>query len=424
MAKIAAVHAREILDSRGNPTLEVEITTTSGHRARASVPSGVSTGRQEAVERRDGDPERFLGRGVREAVACVQTDLAEVLVGRDSDDQPGNDRAMIRADGTEDKSRFGANAILGCSLALARVIANREHVPLFRHLGGEQATVLPVPFLSVIAGGPHANNSLDIQEFMIAPIGFRRYSEALWAGAEVYHAVGVELSERGLATGVGDAGGFAPNLAHGRDAIELIMRAITRAGYSAGTQIALALDAAASALHTGSTYVMANEGRELSTDEMIDYWVLIADQYPLILLEDGLAEEDWPGWAALTRRLGDRVEIAGDDVFVTNPRIVAEGIAARIGNSVVIKPNQVGTLTETLETIGVAHRAGYGIVISGRSGETTDDFIADLAVATRAGRITSGAPVRGERVAKYNRLLAIERELGAGGAYAGHEFVR
>jgi enolase len=424
MAKIAAVRAREILDSRGHPTLEVEIATTTGHQARASVPSGVSTGRREAVELRDGDPERYLGRGVRNAVDCVETDLADVLVGRDSDDQPGNDRAMIRADGTEDKSRFGANAILGCSLALARVTADRERAPLYRHLGGEQAMVLPVPFLDVIAGGADANNSLDIQEFMIAPIGFRRYSEALRAGAEVYHAVRAELVERGLATAVGDSGGFAPSLAHSRETIELILRAIARAGYTHGTQIALALDAAASAFRSGGTYVMAQEGRDLSTDELIDYWALLADQYPLILLEDGLAEDDWPGWAALTRRLGERVEVVGDDIFVTNPRILAEGIAARVANSVVIKPNQIGTLTESMETIGVARRAGYGIVISGRSGETADDFIADLAVATRAGRIKAGAPVRGEHVAKYNRLLAIERELGDAGSYAGHEFVR
>jgi enolase len=284
--------------------------------------------------------------------------------------------------------------------------------------------VLPVPFLEVIAGGAHANNALDIQEFMIAPIGFRRYSEALRAGTEVYHAVRAELVERGLATGVGDSGGFAPSLAHSRETIELIMRAIARAGYATGTQIALALDAAATGFRSSGTYVMAHEGLDLSTDELIDYWALLADQYPLVLLEDGLAEDDWPGWAALTRRLGERVEVVGDDIFVTNPRILAEGIAARVGNSVAIKPNQVGTLTESMETIGVARRAGYGVVISGRSGETDDDFIADLAVATRAGRIKAGAPVRGEHVAKYNRLLAIERELGAAGSYAGHEFVR
>jgi enolase len=424
MSEVASVRAREILDSRGNPTLEVEVTTTAGHRARAAVPSGASTGTREAVELRDGDPERFGGKGVLGAIAAVEGELAEVLVGRDPDNQPSNDRAMIRADGTDNKSRLGANAILGCSLALARVSASQAGVPLYRHLGADQATLLPVPFFNILNGGMHADNTVDMQEFMIAPIGLDNFAEALRAGAEIHHALKAELRERGLATGVGDEGGFAPDLARNQDAIELIMKAIARAGYRAGEQVSLALDPAASELHHDGQYVLAGEGRSLSPDEMVAYWAELADTYPIIVLEDGMAESDWAGWATLTHRLGDRLELVGDDIFVTNPEIVAQGVAQGVANSVLIKPNQIGTLTETFETIGLARRAGYQVFVSHRSGETTDDFIADLAVATRAGRIKTGAPVRGERLAKYNRLLDIERELGADAVFAGHEFSR
>jgi enolase len=418
---ITALDAREILDSRGNPTLEATVTLASGIRATAAVPSGASTGTREAVERRDGDPARYGGKGVLLAVGAVEGELARVLIGRNVDEQAAIDHAMLVADGTTDKGRLGANAILGCSLAVARAAATAARVPLYRRMGGERATLLPVPFFNIVNGGAHADNSVDMQEFMVAPVGAPSFAEGLRWGSEVYHALKAELRSRGLGTGVGDEGGFAPDLAHNRDAIELIIAAIERVGLRPGTDVALGLDPAASEFHRDGAYVLAGEGRILTSEQLIDYWAELVAAYPIILLEDPLAEDDWPGWQALTARLGAGLEIVGDDIFVTNPDILAEGISQGIANSVLIKPNQIGTLTETLATIEMAHIAGYRAFVSDRSGETWDDFIADLAVATSAGRIKSGAPVRGERVAKYNRLLAIERELGDDARYAGVE---
>lgn len=419
MTEIVAVNAREILDSRGNPTLEATVTLASGICATAAVPSGASTGTREAVERRDGDPARYGGKGVGLAVGAVEGELAAVLIGRNVDEQAAIDHAMLVLDGTTDKGRLGANAILGCSLAVARAAAVGAGVPLYRRMGGERATLLPVPFFNIVNGGAHADNSVDMQEFMIAPVGAPSFAEGLRWGSEVYHALKAELRSRGLGTGVGDEGGFAPDLTHNRDAIELIIAAIERVGLRPGTDVALGLDPAASEFHRGGAYVLAGEGRTLTSEQLIDYWAELVAAYPVVLLEDPLAEDDWPGWQALTARLGAGLEIVGDDIFVTNPDILAEGISRGIANSVLIKPNQIGTLTETLATIELARIAGYRAFVSHRSGETWDDFIADLAVATSAGRIKSGAPVRGERVAKYNRLLAIERELGDDARYAG-----
>jgi enolase len=421
VTQIVAVDAREILDSRGNPTLEATVTLDGGVCARAAVPSGASTGTREAVERRDGDPARYAGNGVLLAVGAVRGELAALLVGRDVDDQAAIDAAMIALDGSPNKSRLGANAILGCSLAVARAAAAEAGVPLYRHLGGAEATLLPVPFFNIVNGGAHADNSVDMQEFMIAPVGAPNLAEGVRWGSEVYHALKSELRLRGLATGVGDEGGFAPDLAHNRDAIELILAAIGRAGLRPGADIAIGLDPAASEFHTGGAYVLAGEGRTLTSEQLIDYWAELVASYPIVLLEDPLAEDDWPGWQTLTARLGTELELVGDDIFVTNPQIIAEGIRQGIANSVLIKLNQIGTLTETLAAIELARGAGYRAFVSHRSGETWDDFIADLAVATGAGRIKSGAPVRGERVAKYNRLLAIERELGDAARYAGCE---
>ncbi len=419
MTQITAVDAREILDSRGNPTLEVDVILASGTHARAAVPSGASTGTREAVERRDGDPARFGGKGVLGAVGAVQGELAALLIGRPVEDQEGIDAAMIDLDATENKSRLGANAILGCSLAVARAAATQAGLPLYRHLGGEQATLLPVPFFNILNGGAHADNSVDMQEFMVAPVGAPSFAEGLRWGAEVYHALKGELRTRGLSTGIGDEGGFAPDLAHNRDAIELIIAGIERAGLRPGADVALGLDPAASEFRQEGAYVLAGEGRTLSSEELVEYWAELAEAYPLVMLEDGLAEDDWPGWQALTQRLGARLELVGDDIFVTNPEILAEGVRQGVANSVLIKPNQIGTLTETLSTIDLARASGYRSFVSHRSGETWDDFIADLVVATGAGRIKSGAPVRGERVAKYNRLLAIEQDLGSRARYAG-----
>jgi len=419
VTQITAVDAREILDSRGNPTLEVDVILASGTHARAAVPSGASTGTREAVERRDGDPARFGGKGVLGAVGAVQGELAALLIGRPVEDQEGIDAAMIDLDATENKSRLGANAILGCSLAVARAAATQAGLPLYRHLGGEQATLLPVPFFNILNGGAHADNSVDMQEFMVAPVGAPSFAEGLRWGAEVYHALKGELRTRGLSTGIGDEGGFAPDLAHNRDAIELIIAGIERAGLRPGADVALGLDPAASEFRQEGAYVLAGEGRTLSSEELVEYWAELAEAYPLVMLEDGLAEDDWPGWQALTQRLGARLELVGDDIFVTNPEILAEGVRQGVANSVLIKPNQIGTLTETLSTIDLARASGYRSFVSHRSGETWDDFIADLVVATGAGRIKSGAPVRGERVAKYNRLLAIEQDLGSRARYAG-----
>jgi enolase len=397
----------------------VEVAVAAGAVARAAVPSGASTGTREAVDRRDGDPARYGGRGVLGAVESVATELADLLLGRDVGEQALLDKAMADLDGTPTKSRLGANAILGCSLAIARAAAAEAGEPLYRHLGGRRARGLPVPFCNILNGGAHADNTLDMQEFMIAPLGLPSFAEALRAAAEVYQALKAELRSRGLSTGIGDEGGFAPDLAHNRDAIELILAGIERAGYRPGADVAIALDPAASELYREGGYELAGEGRRLSPEAMIDYWAELAEAYPIISLEDGMAEGDWEGWAALTQRLGDRLELVGDDIFVTNPAILREGVERGIANSVLIKPNQIGTLTETLETVALAHDSGYASFVSHRSGETWDDFISDLAVAVGSGRIKTGAPVRGERVAKYNRLLAIESELGGEARFLG-----
>jgi len=422
MSEITSVRAREILNSRGDPTLEVEVATASGHRARAAVPSGPVSGERGARELRDGDPARFCGQGVLSAVATVEGELAAVLVGRDPSNQPGNDRAMIRADGTEDRSRLGVNAILGCSVALARVAAGESSVPLYRHMGGDLATVLPVPFFNLLDSGLHAEDASRVHEFMIAPVGVATFADALRAGSEIHHALGAELRDRNVPTVEGRTGGFVLEAARNRDAIDLLLTAITRAGYRPAEDVALALNPAGSgSLHEGR-YVVDGQGQTLSPDQMIAYWAELADAYPIIVLEDAMSQRDWPGWATLTRRLGDRLEVAGDDIFMSNSRIVARAALQGIANSMLITPSQIGTLTETFATIGLARRAGYHVFVSHCARETTDDFIADLAVATRAGRLISGAPVHGERLAKYNRLLDIERELGADAAYAGHEY--
>jgi enolase len=419
---IASVLAREILDSRGNPTLEVEVRASSGASGVAAVPSGASTGSREALELRDGDPRRYGGKGVLRAVANANGELARLAAGRPLGtlaEQQALDRALIAADGTPGKARLGANAILGVSLAAARAAAAATGVPLYRFLGGEAACLLPAPMMNVVNGGAHADNSVDLQEFMLFPLGAPSFAEALRWGAEVFHALRRVLHEQGLSTAVGDEGGFAPNLRSNREAIELILRAIEQCGYRPGEQIAIALDPAASEFHEGGRYELAGEGRSLAPDEMIAFWEDWAARYPVVSIEDGLAEDDWDGWAALTRRLGDRVQLVGDDLFVTNPQILREGIAKRVGNAILIKLNQIGTLSETLEAIRVAREAGYAAVVSHRSGETEDTTIADLAVGSGCGQIKTGSLCRTDRVCKYNRLLRIESELGQRARYAG-----
>ena len=419
---IAAVRGREILDSRGNPTLEVEVATGCGAVGRAAVPSGASTGSREALELRDGDPKRYGGKGVTKAVAHVNGALAKAVEGRALGtlaEQKALDEAMIRLDGTDTKSRLGANAILGVSLAAAHAAAAAAGEPLFRFLGGDSANVLPAPMMNVLNGGAHADNSVDVQEFMLFPLGAPSFAEALRWGAEVFHRLKGVLHDKGLSTAVGDEGGFAPNLASNREAVELILSAIEKAGYRPGEDVAIALDPAASEFFEGGRYVLAGEGRTLSSEEMIGFWEDWTRRYPVVSIEDGLAEGDWSGWAALTRRLGDRLQLVGDDIFVTNPSILREGIEKKVGNAILIKVNQIGTLTETLEAMRMAKAAGYAAVVSHRSGETEDTTIADLAVATGAGKIKTGAPARSERVAKYNQLLRIEEELGANARYAG-----
>lgn len=422
MSEITHVTAREILDSRGTPTIEVTVDAASGRTAVAAVPSGASTGTREAVELRDADAPRYGGRGVLGAVRNVETELAGLLIGREVADQAGLDRAMCDLDGTQNKARIGANAILGCSLACARLAAAESNSELFEHYGNGSTVELPVPFCNILNGGAHADNSVDMQEFMIAPIGLPTYADAIRAASETYHALKSELRRRGLATAIGDEGGFAPDLAHNRDAIELIIGAIEYAGYRPGVDIAIGLDPAASEFFVNGRYHLGGEGRELTSAQMVDYWDEIVSSYPIITLEDAMAETDWDGWAELTRRLGNRIELIGDDIFVTNAAILAEGIDRGIANSILVKPNQIGTVTETLETMAVARSAGYDCFVSHRSGETWDDFIADLAVWARTGRIKAGAPVRGERVSKYNRLLAIEATSGDRASYAGDRF--
>jgi len=418
MTPITELHARQILDSRGNPTVEVDARLRSGAFGRAAVPSGASTGEHEAVELRDGD-EAFGGKGVLKAVGHVNGEIAAAVVGRDGADQAGLDRALIELDGTETKSRLGANALPGVSLAVARARAAELGRPLWRHLGGEQADLLPVPLLNVLNGGVHADNPVDFQEFMIVPVGAASFAQALRMGAETYHRLKHELRQRGLVSSVGDEGGFAPALDSNEAPIELLLAAIEGAGYRPGEDVAIALDPAASEFFSDGAYRLAGEGRVLSTPQMVDYWERLVDRYPILLIEDGMAEDDWEGWAELTRRLGDRLQLVGDDVFVTNPQILRRGIAAGIANSILIKLNQIGTLTETIETIATAREAGYRAVVSHRSGETEDSMIADLVVATGVGQIKTGAPARSERVAKYNQLLRIEEALGERARFPG-----
>jgi enolase len=417
MTKIARVHGRQIFDSRGNPTVEVEITLESGAHGRAAVPSGASTGEHEAVELRDGDPGAYLGKGVLRAVANINGELAEALTGRDAEDQRELDRVLIELDGTPNKGRLGANAILGCSLAAAKAMAADSGVSLFRHIGGADARTLPVPLMNVVNGGAHAQNRLDVQEFMIVPADAETFSEALRIGAEVFHHLKAVLHERGLATGVGDEGGFAPDLASTQEAIEAILEAAQRAGHR--ERIGLALDPAASELFRDGSYRLEGEDRTLDPREIIEFYAALAERYPLVSVEDGLDENSWEDWRALTEGLGDRLQLIGDDLFVTNVEFLRRGIAEGVANAILVKVNQIGTLTETLDTIELARASGYATVISHRSGETEDTTIADLAVAVNAGQIKTGAPSRSDRVAKYNQLLRIEEELGEEAVYPG-----
>jgi len=415
---IEAVMGRQVVDSRGNPTVEVEVTLDSGASGRAMVPSGASTGRFEAVELRDGGP-AWGGKGVSMAVANVNTELAEVVRGRDASDQAAVDRTMVEADGTDDKGRLGANAILGVSLAVARSAANEVGLPLFRSIGGVGARVLPVPMFNVVNGGRHADNNVDLQEFMVMPVGASSYSEAFRWGVECYHHLRVALTERGLSTSVGDEGGFAPDLGSNEEALELLVVAIEAAGLTPGDDMALALDVASTEFFADGFYHLRAEGRSLSSEEMASYLAELCGRHPIVSVEDGLAEEDWAGWATLTTMLGDRIQLVGDDIFVTNTRRLRRGIEAGVANSILVKVNQIGTLTETLEAVDLATGAGYTVVMSHRSGETEDSIIADLAVATNCGQIKSGAPARSDRVAKYNQLLRIEEELGDAAIYRG-----
>lgn len=420
MSTIVEIRGREILDSRGNPTLEVEVALETGEIGRAAVPSGASTGQHEALELRDGDPMRYAGKGVLKAVENVNGAIAEELVGRDVLDQTGIDRALLDLDGTENKSSLGANAILGASLACAKAAADYCGLSLYRYIGGVAANLLPVPMMNVLNGGAHADNGLDIQEFMIVPWGADCFREALRMGAEVFQKLKGVIKARGLNTAVGDEGGFAPLISSHWEALDAIVEAIQKAGYAPGEGVALAIDTAASGFFKNGTYVLKSEGgRNLHSEEMVEMYEQMISRYPIVSVEDGLAEEDWDGWALLTERLGEKIQIVGDDIFVTNTKRIAEGILRKVANSVLIKLNQIGTLTETLQAIEMAHRAGYTAVISHRSGETEDTTIADLAVAARTGMIKTGSLSRSERTAKYNRLLRIEEELGTAAEFPG-----
>ncbi len=419
MSEIIHVVGREVLDSRGNPTVEVEVVLASGARGRAIVPSGASTGQFEAVELRDGGA-RYGGKGVLDAVGFVNGELTDLLLGQDALEQRDIDRQLIDADGTDNKARVGANAILGISLAVAKAAADELEVPLYRYVGGANAHVLPVPMMNVINGGEHADNNLDVQEFMILPVGAASFAEALRWGAETYQALKGILSGRGLSTLVGDEGGFAPNLASNEEAVALLVEAIEATGRTPGDDIVLGLDAASTEFFDDGTYVLAGEGgRRLSSDDMVDYLAGLADRYPIVTIEDGMAEEDWDGWSALTERLGRGVQLVGDDLFVTNTERLERGIQAGVANSILVKVNQIGSLSETLDAVDMAHRAAYTVVMSHRSGETEDTTIADLAVATNCGQIKTGALARSDRVAKYNQLLRIEEDLGEAAAYPG-----
>ena len=422
MSEIVDIYAREILDSRGNPTVEVEVYLESGVMGRAAVPSGASTGEREALELRDGDKSRYLGKGVLKAVTHVNEDIAEVLIGWEASDQTGIDRKLIEMDGTDFKSNLGANAMLGVSLAVAKAAADESGLPLYQYLGGTNAKELPLPMMNIINGGEHADNNVDIQEFMIMPAGADSFKEALRMGAEIFHALKKVLKDKGYNTAVGDEGGFAPDLKSNEEALEVIMDAIKAAGYKPGSDVLLALDVAASELYKDGKYILANEAQpEKTAAEMVEFYVDLVDRYPIVSIEDGMSENDWDGWELLTERLGDRIQLVGDDLFVTNTKILKEGIDKGIANSILIKVNQIGTLTETLDAIEMAKRAGYTAVISHRSGETEDTTIADLAVATNAGQIKTGSLCRTDRVCKYNQLLRIEDELDDVAIFRGAE---
>ncbi len=418
MSEIVHIAGREILDSRGNPTVEVDVILSSGAMGRAAVPSGASTGEHEAVELRDGG-DRFQGKGVQTAVGFVNDEIAGVLDGFDALDQRGIDRELLDLDGTENKGRIGANAILGTSLAVAKAAADHLEIPLYRHVGGVNAHVLPVPMMNVLNGGVHADNSVDFQEFMIMPVGAPSFSEALRWGTQTYHVLKGVLHDKGLATAVGDEGGFAPDLDSNEDAIKLLLEAIEAAGFTPGEEIAIALDPAVSEIYRDGAYHLDGEGKVLSPTELADYWTRLVDTYPIVSIEDGMQEDDWEGWAALTAAVGDRCQLVGDDLFVTNSKRLQMGIDQTVANSILVKVNQIGSLTETLDTVELATRHGYTAVMSHRSGETEDSTIADLAVATNCGQIKTGAPARSDRVAKYNQLLRIEAELGEAAAFRG-----
>ena len=418
MSTIEHVVGREILDSRGNPTVEVEVLLDSGAVGRAGVPSGASTGQFEAVELRDGGA-RFGGKGVSVAVSHVNGEIRDELIGADALNQRAIDQTLLALDGTDNKARLGANAILGVSLAVAKAAANELEVPLYRHVGGVNAHVLPVPMMNVLNGGAHADNNVDFQEFMVMPIGAASFSEALRWGTEVYHGLKAILQDKGLSTAVGDEGGFAPNLANNTEPVELLIRAIEAAGFTPGEDIAIALDPATSEVFSDGLYVLEGEGRSLNPEQMADYWADLCARFPIVSIEDGMDEEDWDGWTALTERIGDKVQLVGDDLFVTNTTRLARGIGSGVANSILVKVNQIGSLTETLEAVSMANRAGYTAVMSHRSGETEDATIADLAVATNCGQIKTGAPARSDRVAKYNQLLRIEEALGDSAAFLG-----
>ena len=424
MSTIIDIHAREILDSRGNPTVEVDVVLESGAMGRAAVPSGASTGAHEAVERRDGDTSRYMGKGVLEAVAAVNGEIAEELVGFDATEQVGIDRTMIEMDGTPNKGRLGANAILGVSLAVAKAAAEYSSQPLYRYVGGTSARILPVPMMNIINGGAHADNPIDIQEFMIMPVGADDIREAVRMGSEVFHTLKKELSGAGLSTGIGDEGGFAPNLSSARAALDFILKSIEKAGYRPGEDIFLALDCAATEYFKNGKYALEGEGQTLTPAENVEYLAALAADYPILSIEDGCSEDDWDGWKMLTDKLGAKIQLVGDDLFVTNPRRLAEGIKRGTANSMLVKVNQIGTLTETLEAVDMAHRAGFTNVMSHRSGETEDATIADLAVATNCGQIKTGSLARSDRLAKYNQLIRIEEMLGETAEYAGRSILR
>ena len=421
MGTIIDVFGREILDSRGNPTVEVEVVLDDYATGRAAVPSGAYTGAFEAVELRDGDSERYLGKGTLKAVAHVNEEIADALIGMEADDQRGIDAIMLELDGTENKGNFGANAILGASLAVAKAAAESAELPLYKYVGGANANMLPTPMMNILNGGEHADNNVDFQEFMIMPVGATSFAEALRWCAEIYHTLKKVLHEAGLGGGVGDEGGFAPNFTTNEEPLKYIVEACEKAGYKPGSDIMFAMDPASTEFYNAETgkYVLAGEGRELTSAEMVDYWEALVQKYPIISIEDGMAEEDWDGWKALTDRIGDKVQLVGDDLFVTNPKRLAKGIELGCANAILVKVNQIGSLTEALEAVQMAKQAGYACIMSHRSGETEDVTIADLAVATNAGQIKTGAPCRSDRVAKYNQLLRIEEQLGDSGQYAG-----